>query len=64
MEFTSKRRVESRGSRSRTPLFKGRDDESPLWRGRVLSVQLAAVAFTLYSEYEMTAKADEERMCA
>lgn len=25
----------------------------------VLSVQLAALAFTLYSEYEMTAKADE-----
>lgn len=49
---------ESRGSRSTSPLFKGHDDESSLWRVRVLSAQLAAVAFTFYSEYEMTAKAD------
>lgn len=48
---------------SSSPLFKGRDDESPLWRRRrrVLSAQLATLAFTLYSEYEMTAKADEEK---
>lgn len=34
---------------------------SPLWRRCALSVQLATLAFTLYSEYEMTAKADEKK---
>lgn len=45
-----------------SPLLKGHDDKSSLWRGHIFSACnfLSAVAFTLYSECEMTAKAEEE----